>query len=110
MLTGSGRARIEFAPRPEFGQVAVALQPLGDGLLVLGSNEPIALHSPGVEWSIVDEGEHETARAIVDLDALGGRCELELRFGTTSLAPPAGRDRAPGRSRPRPRGGTGRRR
>jgi GH15 family glucan-1,4-alpha-glucosidase len=88
VLTGSGRARIEFAPRPEFGQVSVALQPLGDGVLVLGPNEPIALHSPGVDWSIHDEGGHETARAIVDLEALGGRCVLELRFGTQSLEPP----------------------
>jgi trehalose-phosphatase len=88
VLSGTGRARIEFAPRPEFGQVSVALQPLGDGVLVLGPNEPIALHSPGVDWSIHDEGGHETARAIVDLEALGGRCVLELRFGTQSLEPP----------------------
>jgi GH15 family glucan-1,4-alpha-glucosidase len=88
VLSGTGRARIEFAPRPEFGQVSVALQPLGDGVLVLGPNEPIALHSPGVEWSIHDEGGHETARAIVDLETLGGRCVLELRFGTQNLGPP----------------------
>ncbi len=48
VLTGGGKAKVEFAPRPEFGQVAVQLQPLGDGLLVLGSNEPVALYSPGV--------------------------------------------------------------
>lgn len=47
VLTGSGRARVEFAPRPEFGQVATQLQPMDDGLLVLGSNEPVALYSPG---------------------------------------------------------------
>ena len=41
VLTGTGVARLEFAPRPEFGQVSIRLQPLGDGLLVLGSNEPI---------------------------------------------------------------------
>ncbi len=56
VLTGTGRARLEFAPRPEFGQVAVQLQPLGDGLLVLGSNEPVALYSPGVEWDVNDDG------------------------------------------------------
>ncbi|HKD98793.1 MAG TPA: trehalose-phosphatase [Micromonosporaceae bacterium] len=87
-LSGSGRVAVEFAPRPEFGQVAVSLQPLGEGLLVLGSNEPIALHSPGVEWDIYDEGGHETAHAVIDLDLLGGEIALELRLGTNRLDPP----------------------
>jgi len=86
VLSGSARARIEFAPRPEFGQVAVRLQPLGgDGLLVLGSAEPIALRSPGVEWEVVNESGHDTARAVVDLAALGGQVVLDLRFGTHGI-------------------------
>ncbi len=85
LLTGSARARVVFAPRPEFGQVNIRLQPLGDGLLVLGSNEPIALHSPGVEWEVYDDGGYDSARAEIDLDAIGGRCVLELRGGTHSL-------------------------
>lgn len=85
VLTGTARARVEFAPRPEFGQVSVHLQPLGDGLLVLGSNEPFALYSPGVEWEIVRDGSHETARTVIDLAAMGGLVTLELRFGTHSL-------------------------
>ena len=88
VLTGTGRARLEFAPRPEFGQVAVQLQPLGDGLLVLGSNPPVALYSPGVEWEIVEDGGYETARAVVDLAAAGGSVLLEVRFGSNSLAHP----------------------
>jgi GH15 family glucan-1,4-alpha-glucosidase len=85
VLTGSGRARLEFAPRPEFGQVAVRLQPLGDGLLVLGSNEPVALYSPGVEWEVTDDSGLDSARAEVDLSGAGGQVLLELRFGTHSL-------------------------
>ncbi|GIG91940.1 trehalose-phosphatase [Plantactinospora endophytica] len=85
VLSGAGRVRLDFAPRPEFGQVAVQLQPLGDGLLVLGSNEPIALYSPGVEWQIVNDGGYETARAVVDLAAAGGQVTCELRFGSHSL-------------------------
>ncbi|MBQ1040567.1 trehalose-phosphatase [Micromonospora zamorensis] len=85
VLTGSGKARVEFAPRPEFGQVAVQLQPIGDGLLVLGSNEPVALYAPGVEWEVGNDGGYETAKAIVDLSAAGGQVVLELRFGTHSL-------------------------
>jgi trehalose-phosphatase len=89
VLTGTGRARLEFAPRPEFGQVAVQLQPLGDGLLVLGANEPIALYAPGVEWDVYEDGGHESAQAVVDLAAAGGQLAIELRFGTASLAHPA---------------------
>ncbi|MBX6357703.1 MAG: trehalose-phosphatase [Micromonosporaceae bacterium] len=89
VLTGTARARLEFAPRPEFGQVSIRLQPLGDGVLVLGANEPIALLAPGVEWDIVSDGSQETARAEVDLAALGGSLTLELRFGTDSIEPSA---------------------
>ena len=88
VLSGHGRASVEFAPRPEFGQVAVGLQPLGDGLLVLGSNQPIALYAPGVEWDVADEAGHDTARAVIDLDLLGGECVLELRLGSNRLDPP----------------------
>jgi trehalose-phosphatase len=85
VLTGSGQVRLEFAPRPEFGQVAVQLQPLGDGVLVLGSNEPVSLYAPGVEWEIYEDGGYETARALIDLSAAGGSVTLELRFGSHSL-------------------------
>src|SRR5262249_10096043 len=70
VLSGTARAKVEFAPRPEFGQLPIRLQPLGEGLLVLGSSEPIALHSPGVEWDIVSDGGNEIARATVDLSAM----------------------------------------
>jgi hypothetical protein len=81
ILDGSVRTRLEFAPRPEFGQVQIGLQPLGEGLLVLGSNEPVMLHSPDVDWEIFDDGGHATARAVVDLAALDGPLVLELRCG-----------------------------
>ncbi len=87
MLTGEAAARLEFAPRPEFGQVPIRLQPLGDGLLVLGSSESSALYAPGVEWDVFDDGGHDSARAVVDLSASGGRAVLELRFDSQSLNP-----------------------
>ncbi|GII24559.1 trehalose-phosphatase [Planosporangium mesophilum] len=87
VLTGTARAKVEFAPRPEFGQLPIRLQPLGDGLLVLGSSEPIALYSPGIEWDIVADGGNEVARATVDLSAIGGSTVLELRLGTANLDP-----------------------
>ncbi len=87
VLTGSGVVRLEFAPRPEFGQVPIRLQPLGDGLLVLGSSEPVALYAPGVEWDIFDDGGHDTARAVIDLSAAGGTVAVEIRFDSHSLDP-----------------------
>ncbi len=84
-LTGRGKVRIEFAPRPEFGQMPISLQPVGDGVLVLGSNEPVALYSPGVEWNLEDGDEAGTA--VFDLDAAGGELVLELRCGTDNLDP-----------------------
>jgi trehalose-phosphatase len=81
VLTGHIRARLEFAPRPEFGQVPVQLQPIGDELHVYGSNEPIALVAPGIEWEILQENGHQTAVATVDLAAVGGTVALELRMG-----------------------------
>ncbi len=87
VLSGTSRAKVEFAPRPEFGQLPIRLQPLGDGLLVLGSSEPIALHAPGIEWDIASDGGNEVARAVVDLSALGGSAVLELRLGTSNVEP-----------------------
>jgi trehalose 6-phosphate phosphatase len=89
VLTGSARARVEFAPRPEFGQVRIRLQPLGDGLLVLGSNEPIALYSPGVEWDIIRDHDNDTARAVLDLAAMGGQAVLEMRLSSDDVSAPA---------------------
>ena len=87
VLSGNGVVRLEFAPRPEFGQVPIRLQPLGDGLLVLGYNEPITLFAPGVEWDVFEDGGHDTARAVVDLSAAGGHVPLELRFDSNNVGP-----------------------
>jgi trehalose 6-phosphate phosphatase len=84
-ITGTVPAVIEFAPRPGFGLLPTSLQPVGDGLLVLGSNEPIALHSDGIEWEI--DGDSSSARARVDLASRGGELVLELRFGSQDTAP-----------------------
>ncbi len=79
--------RVEFAPRPEFGQVPITLQPLADGLLVLGSNEPVTLFAKGLQWEVFEDGGHDTARAVVDLAAQGNRVAIELRFGSENCRP-----------------------
>jgi trehalose-phosphatase len=87
VLTGTGVARLEFAPRPEFGQVPIKLEPLGDGLLVLGSNDPVTLFAEGVDWEVFDDGGHDAAHALVDLAAHGGTVAIELRFGSENIDP-----------------------
>ncbi|MEV0645659.1 trehalose-phosphatase [Phytomonospora sp. NPDC050363] len=84
-LTGNTVAKVEFAPRPEFGSLPVRLQPLGEGLLMLGYNEPLVLRSPGVDWEVASDGQNDTATALVDLNELGGRVVLEMRAGSNDL-------------------------
>ncbi|MQM24299.1 trehalose-phosphatase [Glycomyces albidus] len=85
-ITGEIPVRITFAPRPEFGQLPVQLQPVGDdGLKVLGGREPISLRSPGVEWHIEYDGQHSLAVATVDLAQIGGSLVLEMRAGMDDL-------------------------
>jgi trehalose 6-phosphate phosphatase len=84
-VSGRSRAVVEFAPRPEFGQVTVRLERVPDGLRVLGTSDPWVLRAPGVDWEIATDGTLPTARAILDPD--GGEVLLELRCGTDDLGP-----------------------
>ena len=81
VLSGTVPVRVEFAPRPEFGQVPTRLEVVDDVLRVYGSNEPVTLLARGVEWHIVDEAGHHTAYAVIDLARAGGMVTLELRLG-----------------------------
>ncbi|MFE5289510.1 trehalose-phosphatase [Nocardia sp. NPDC056611] len=85
VITGDAKAVITFAPRPEFGQVPVRLMHATGGLKIEGTNDPMVLRSPGVEWEVIDDGNHHTARAVVDPSQ--GPVVLELRCGTSDLAP-----------------------
>jgi hypothetical protein len=85
VITGSTPAVIEFAPRPEFGQVVVHLQAVAEGLVVAGMSDPMVLRSPGTEWTIVSDGLHESARAIVE-PGPDRPVVLELRGGTADLS------------------------
>ncbi|NKY84304.1 trehalose-phosphatase [Nocardia veterana] len=85
VITGDAKAVVTFAPRPEFGQVPVTLVREPAGLRVHGTNDPIVLRSPGVQWEIFEEGIHHVARAVVDPSE--GPIVLEMRCGTSDLAP-----------------------
>ncbi|GGK59969.1 trehalose-phosphatase [Nocardia camponoti] len=85
VITGDAKAVVTFAPQPEFGQVAVRLEKVASGLKVKGTNDPMVLRSPGVEWDIISDGTSTVAKAVVDPSE--GPVVLELRCGTADLAP-----------------------
>lgn len=87
VISGSAPAVLEFAPRPEFGQVAVRLQAAAEGLFVTGTSDPIVLRSPGVAWDIITGSLHDCARAVVQ-PAPDRPVVLELRCGTADLSAP----------------------
>ena len=78
-IEGTGRIRIEFAPRLDFGRAPTGLHQTNGGLEVWGAAETMILLSPGVRWSIVNDGPHQTATADVQLN--GTPLELMLRLG-----------------------------
>lgn len=86
VIEGSGVVDIAFAPRLNFGRTVTRLEVKDKGLVVKGGNDLICLRSPAIFWSIVDDGVHQTARARMDLDAMGGSVKLELRCGTANVA------------------------
>ena len=87
VIEGTGRVRIEYAPRLDYGRHQTHLVPKMDGLAIADWPDPIVLRAPGVKWRLVNEGPHHTAVAEVDLSEMGGRLELELHHGTDDLSP-----------------------
>ncbi|MEM8708814.1 MAG: bifunctional trehalose-phosphatase/glycoside hydrolase family 15 protein, partial [Actinomycetota bacterium] len=85
VIEGTGTARIEFAPRLDFGRFPTQVEVRDGGLEVTNAADLVVLRSPGVEWTIEEAGQHQTAVAEVDLSA--GPITLELRCGTASLRP-----------------------
>ena len=83
IVEGTGRVRVEFAPRLDFGRTPTRLRRHNNGVVVEGSFDPMVLRAPSVPWEIVEEGRHQTARAEFDL----GEKPLvfDLRYGTASM-------------------------
>src|SRR5690606_9224497 len=61
VLEGAGAVRIEFAPRVDFGRIATRLKVVEGGIAVEDAPDPMVLRAPGVAWSLVQEGKHQTA-------------------------------------------------
>ncbi len=85
VVEGSGRVRLRFAPRLDFGRLATRLRQREGGLEIEGAADPVVLLAPGVAWEIIEDGHHQRAEAVVDLG--GGPLVLELRHGTANLRP-----------------------
>lgn len=84
ILEGSGTVEVEFVPRLDFGRVATELAVVDGGLRVEGLQDSVVLRAKGVEWRIDEEGDHQLARATIDL-AKTKRQVLELCYGTGSF-------------------------
>ncbi|QDG66689.1 bifunctional trehalose-phosphatase/glycoside hydrolase family 15 protein [Pseudarthrobacter sp. NIBRBAC000502772] len=90
VLSGTGAARIVFAPRPDYTNAPFSMEVRGSELHVLGTSDPIVLHAPGVGFSVSTDGRHATATAEVNLR--NGPVVLNLRCGDTDhfVLDPAG--------------------
>jgi alpha,alpha-trehalose-phosphate synthase [UDP-forming]/trehalose-phosphatase len=84
-ISGPEPAVVHFAPRPQFGAVAVSIEAVEGGLRVLGSSDQMVLYSPGVRWLIEGPPGGHTATAVIDASA--GDVILEFRYGTDDLSP-----------------------
>ncbi|WP_307072312.1 trehalase-like domain-containing protein [Arthrobacter pascens] len=81
VLSGSGAARVIFAPRPDYANAPFSMEARGDELHVVGTSDPIILLAPGVRFAIASDGRHATATAVVNLQ--DGPVVLNMRCGDT---------------------------
>ncbi len=81
-IEGRGPVRIDFAPRLDFGRRPTRLRIVDGGLAIEGTLDPIVLRSPGVTWTLREEGPHQRAEAVYELR--GEPLHLELRYGLST--------------------------
>lgn len=86
-VENSAPVRVRFAPRLDFGRIPTRIAIREGGLEIEGSPDPIVLRAPGVAWTIVDEGAHQAAEALLPPSKEGAPWTLELRYGTANLRP-----------------------
>ncbi|MEN8584114.1 trehalase-like domain-containing protein [Burkholderia sp. RS01] len=96
VLSGTGAARIVFAPRPDYANAPFSMEARGNELHVVGTSDPIVLLAPGVSFAITSDGRHATATADVNLK--NGPVVLNLRCGDTESRHSHGTDEADRRS------------
>lgn len=83
VLTGDAPARIRFAPRLDYATVPTRMELTDDGVVLLGTSEPIALIAPGLDFELIETGQSHTAEAVVvPSQQPGGAVVLTLACGT----------------------------
>jgi trehalose-phosphatase len=85
IVRGTGRVRIEFAPRQDFSRAPSLLEVRAGGIELLDTPDPIVLFAPGVEWEVRPDGPHHTAVAEVELT--DEPLVVSLRGGASTLRP-----------------------
>ncbi|CAH0285253.1 Trehalase [Arthrobacter sp. Bi83] len=96
VLSGTGAARIVFAPRPDYANAPFSMEARGGELHVVGTSDPIVLLAPGVSFAVASDGRHATATAEINLQH--GPVVLNLRCGDTGMQHPNGTDETARRS------------
>ena len=86
VIEGDTRVLIEFSPRVDFGRVPTRLEVQDDGLRVLGAGDSVQLVAPGVSWTVLEDGPHQRAVALVELPA-GEPLVCEMRVGVEGAVP-----------------------
>lgn len=86
VLEGAGPVLIDYAPRFDFGRVPAHFDVTDEGLTLTGSSDIIKLHAPGVQWEIVEEGQHQRARGRATLRP-GEPLVLEMQLGGNGGGP-----------------------
>lgn len=85
VIEGSGRVRIVFAPRLDFGRIETRMAVVEGGIVVEGSIDAMVLHAPGLPWRLELEGRHQSA--VAEFELPGEPVVIEFRYGTASLEP-----------------------
>jgi trehalose-phosphatase len=83
VMEGTGRVRVVFAPRLDFGRGETRLAISESGVVVEGSVESIVLYAPGLPWAVQEVGQHHAA--IAEFELPGAPVVLEMRCGTANL-------------------------
>lgn len=84
VVEGRGRMQAKFAPRIDFGRTVTAIAPHPSGLVIEGQPDPCILYAPGVQWTIMKDGLHDSAIAEFDVEP-DKPVVFELRYGTANF-------------------------
>ena len=106
---GSTRAHVVSLPVRSSAASRSGSRSYRRGSACSGTGDPMVLRAPALHWTITEDGEHETAGALVDL-VDGQPVVLEFRCGTDDLTAHPTPEPAAARPRRRRTGRTGWRR